>query len=381
MSQKQTVLDFIQNLNGSSNYSKKEVVELFMKENPSFNEGNVKFYVNHAEKDLNYKFNTDPKLKIIVPSISLSKQVDSTFKEFEEVTIDLDNIDKSKFIPLRSDTGFDMIASKRNGVMMGTTYMITGESGAGKTTVATNIGDYIKQVDPTKTIGFISGEMDQLDWTEECLDNPRLCVYKPIFLLDYIDASNYIDVLKRALREYDYCVVDSFEVILDQIKEIYGWTGKKAESELIKLCREAAAEKNNCLMVIQQYTKGGTFVGSNKIKHLFTGLMFVMFDNVGDRYITFTKNRRGGHMVGKKLYFTKDKISGRLIFDKARLENDLAIKQHAESETSKIKEEDGEFDSIILGLAQAKEQKRLKELALNGDFSKSQQNTNTLISA
>tara|TARA_R110000868_G_scaffold25738_1_gene100076 strand:- start:1131 stop:1583 length:453 start_codon:yes stop_codon:yes gene_type:complete len=55
---------------------------------------------------------------------------------------------------------------------------------------------------------------------------------------------------------------------------------------------------------IQQVTKGGTFVGSNRLKHMTTGMMEIRFVEEGDddRYITFAKNRRGN--VGKRMYFS-----------------------------------------------------------------------------
>ena len=63
-------------------------------------------------------------------------------------------------------------------------------------------------------------------------------------------------------------------------------------------------------MIIQQVTKGGTFVGSNKIKHMTTAMGHLKFDSDGQRFFHFSKNRRGGS--GNKLFFnlnSKNKVN------------------------------------------------------------------------
>ena len=60
---------------------------------------------------------------------------------------------------------------------------------------------------------------------------------------------------------------------------------------------------NSTFLIIQQVTKGGVFVGSNKIKHMTTAMGHLKFDD-GGRYLHFSKNRRGGN--GNKLYFNLD---------------------------------------------------------------------------
>lgn len=277
----------------------------------------------------------------------LERPMQSEPVPFLAETIDLENVDKSLFVPLKTGTAFDLIASKRGGVMKGTVYILSGESGAGKTTVATNIADYMKEQDPTLTDCFISAEMDKTDWTEECFDNPRLSKIPTIFLLNYLDAPNYVEVLIQGLTSYNFVILDSFEVVIDQLKDRFGWTAKKAETELLNILRAAAA-KGTTIFCIQQYTKGGTFVGSNKIKHLVTGMMFVMWDKDGDRYITFVKNRRGGHMVQKKLYYTKNIETGRLEFDRARFESEQALRNVKRAEAAKTLEDNGLLDQDLL---------------------------------
>ena len=314
------------------------------------------FPAKSTEKDLRGMFNyycTYDKESFKAPEVTLSELERPMLSEpvpYEAKKIDLHNVDKDLFVPLKTGTAFDLIASKRGGLMKGTVYILTGESGCGKTTIATNIGDYLQEVDPTITVGFISGEMDETDWTEECFDNPRLAEIPTVFLLNYLDAPNYMEVLMKGLTDFKYCILDSFEVVIDQLKDRFGWTAKKAETELLNMLRQAAS-KGVTIICIQQYTKGGTFVGSNKIKHLLTGMMFVMFDKDGDRYLIFTKNRRGGHMVKKKLYYTKNTTTGRLEFDAQRFQAEQAMLSVKRAENEEKLKEAGLLDDDLLSRA------------------------------
>jgi predicted ATP-dependent serine protease len=256
------------------------------------------------------------------------------------------NYDPKNIIPLKTNTAFDQLATKAGGIMLYTVNMVTGESGAGKTTVCTNLADYLKEVNPEIEPTFISGEMDQTDWIVECADNPRLLDLNTVFLLDYLDAPNYVDLLKQALSSSKCIIVDSFEVILDQLKEVGGYTAKKAEAELIKILRQSAAE-GRCLLVIQQYTKSGTYVGSTKIKHLTTSMIYVMFDKDGQRYVIFTKNRRNGSMVNRRLYFTKNRETGRVEFDGMRFSNENQAYEFKESEKHRLLEESLAFEMTM----------------------------------
>jgi predicted ATP-dependent serine protease len=259
-------------------------------------------------------------------------------------------IDPRVLVPMRTNTPFDILASKRVGLARSTVYMLTGESGAGKTAIATNIAEYIKDADPTATAGFISGEMDKIDWFEECSDNPLLKRLNVTYLLDFVEAKNFLEILITAMMKYDYVILDSIESVLDIIKDVTGYSSKKAERLLIDMMRKATLEKCSTIMAIQQYTKGGSYVGSTKLKHMTTGLIFVRFDKSGGRYLEFDKNRRCGGMIKKRLYYSKNKETGRIEFDTKRFEDQQTMDIANDDHIREIKEQGNKFDQILESL-------------------------------
>ena len=277
--------------------------------------------------------------------------------DFEAVEVDMNTleVDEKVLEVFRTNTAYDKIASKSNGVKRATVNIITGESGAGKTTLATNVATLVKKTsieeainealtrekskgnfnatfdnviyDNSKVVnaGFVSGEMNRIDWFEECHDNQTLKMLPVLFVQDieHFEGNKFLKALSKMLSKYEFCVVDSFEVLLDKIKEATGMNGKKAESWLITELARLSEKNYQTFLVLQQYTKDGSYVGSTKLKHNTTSMMYVMIDEDGQRYCTFDKNRRGGHMINKRLYFTKSRETGMLQFNEAEFEMEM----------------------------------------------------------
>ena len=114
-------------------------------------------------------------------------------------------------------------------------------------------------------------------------------------------------VLRTALKEgYDCVLVDSMAEVADMYTDFFGGTNKSNQGKLLQLFEEHnlgnnEAKINTSFLIIQQVTKGGMFVGSNKLKHMTTGMLHMKFSDEG-RYLHFSKNRRGGN--GNKLFFS-----------------------------------------------------------------------------
>ena len=82
---------------------------------------------------------------------------------------------------------------------------------------------------------------------------------------------------------------------------------KNAETKILNILEQHNQGNNQnkfntSFMLIQQVTKGGEFAGSNRFKHMLTGMAHMKFNADGDRKIYFSKNRRGGEM--NALYFS-----------------------------------------------------------------------------
>ena len=121
-----------------------------------------------------------------------------------------------------------------------------------------------------------------------------------LFMGDYNEVNPDV-VLRTALKEgYDLVLVDSMAEVADMYTDYFGGTNKSNQGRLLSLFEEHNLGNNDdklntAFLIIQQVTKGGTFVGSNKIKHMTTAMGHLKFDSEGQRFFHFSKNRRGGN--------------------------------------------------------------------------------------
>ena len=97
-------------------------------------------------------------------------------------------------------------------------------------------------------------------------------------------------------------------------------------------------------VTILQLSKGGQFVGSNKLKHMTTSMMHLDWEGGenGRRYLEFSKNRVGA--VNKKLYFN---FSEGVTFNEARFETDIANDELLAEEAKQLESEGSAFDRIF----------------------------------
>ena len=236
------------------------------------------------------------------------KNVETPQMKLNVKTVKMDdlNFNKKLFTPMRTKTKVDQFFSSDKGVMPGTNVVITGDPGVGKTTVLLDILADLQQ--NGKKCLFISGEMNAIDMVGYVRRFPKFGALDILFMGDYAEVNPDV-VLRTALKEgYDCVLIDSLAEISDNYVDYFGGTGKSNTNRILQLLDEHNqahndAGINTCFLVIQQVTKGGTFVGSNKIKHMTTAMGHLKFDEMG-RYFHFSKNRRGGN--GNKLYFNLD---------------------------------------------------------------------------
>ena len=211
------------------------------------------------------------------------------------------------FVPMKTNKKIDNLLSTEGGIMKGTNVAFVGDPGVGKTTI---LLDMLADMQSTghKTL-FISGEMNQIDMVGMVKRFPKFGGLPILFMGDWIEKDPLV-ILKSILSEgWDSVLIDSFAELAVAIVDFHGGTMKNAETKILNLLeRHNKAENrsniNTAFMLIQQVTKGGEFAGSNRFKHMLTGMAHMKFNNEGGRCIFFSKNRRGGEM--NKLFFSLD---------------------------------------------------------------------------
>ena len=225
------------------------------------------------------------------------KPVVSTMADFK--------YDTSLFTPMPTGKKVDSLFSSEGGLMKGTNYAFVGDPGVGKTTV---LLDMLADMQAKgQNVLFVSGEMNRIDMVGYVKRYPKFNNVPILFMGDYIENDPLV-ILESVLSEgYDVVLVDSFVEVAVAVVDYHGGTMKNAETKILNLLEkhnqaENRNKVNTAFMLIQQVTKGGNFAGSNRFKHMLTGMAHMKFDSDGGRAIFFSKNRRGGEM--NKLFFS-----------------------------------------------------------------------------
>ena len=202
------------------------------------------------------------------------------------------------FRPMKTGRSIDTHFSSEGGLMRGTNYAIVGDPGVGKSTVMLDmLADLQKK---GQKVLFISGEMNSIDMYGYVKRYPKFGEVPILFLGDYIE-DNCLEVLDTILSEgWDAVLVDSMAEVCNAVADSSKayMSSKKAESEVLNLFEkhnkgENKGNKNTAFLIIQQVTKQGNFAGSNRFKHMMTGMAHLKFAD-GQRIFYFSKNRRGG---------------------------------------------------------------------------------------
>ena len=238
----------------------------------------------------------------------MSQLKNSQVKRFKPVVTTMADFtyDKSLFKPMRTGKKMDNLFSSEGGLMKGTNYGFVGDPGVGKTTVLLDI--LADQHKKGNKVLFISGEMNRIDMVGYVKRYPKFNKLPILFMGDYTDNDPLV-VLQAVLSEgYDVVLIDSFAEVAVAVVDYHGGTMKSAETKILNVLEkhnqaENRSKANTSFMIIQQVTKEGKFAGSNRFKHMLTGMAHMQFDRQTEgRFIYFSKNRRGGEM--NKLFFS-----------------------------------------------------------------------------
>jgi len=238
-------------------------------------------------------------------------------EQMSHVTIDFSqigklkdlHIDKKMMEQMESGTVLDLLISHEGGMPCASNLMCIGDPGVGKTTVLLDFLAMVQLKNPTRKCLFISGEMGKKQMYKYTQRYPQFGYVDTLFVSDY-SQHNAKHMVEQVLNlGWDLVLIDSTAEIIDDVRTDMGWDRKTAESWLVDVCTQNNKGNNKenkytSFLLIQQVTKAGMFVGSNKLKHLTDGMMEMRRESNrdgGGTYMEFTKNRNGG--VSNKLYF------------------------------------------------------------------------------
>lgn len=265
------------------------------------------------------------------------------------------SFDAKLFETFDTHTFMDELLSCHGGLPRGVNYMIIGDPGVGKTTIILDMLANMQKNYPSARILFISAEMNEIDLTVYVERYPKFNKLNILFVEpDYECNTHNWDVIKDEIEKgWDIVAIDSFYELQGIIKDEEDIRMRDAENLLLQLIKKQNKAHNerqlNCtFLTIQQVTKSGNFIGSNRLKHSITAMMELRLENpkniYSERYVTFSKHRRGD--VGVKLFYNLSS-TGDVSFDEKRFELDKQIKHIQHKVSSQIRDFADDFDKLF----------------------------------
>jgi predicted ATP-dependent serine protease len=235
--------------------------------------------------------------------------------------------------------------------------MVIGDPGVGKTTIILDLLSDLSMYNSAKVL-FVSAEMNEIDLAIYVQRFPKFQNLDILFVEGEFEQEPHscrtLERLSAILDQgWDVVAIDSFYELQGIIKEEENITLKKAESLLLSLMKQQSKgvndrSVNTTFLTIQQVTKSGAFVGSNRLKHSITAMMELRLENpkniYSDRYAVFTKHRRGD--VGVRLYYDLG-ATGDVFYNEERYRNDQQIRRLQSNAANSIRNLADQFDLLF----------------------------------
>jgi predicted ATP-dependent serine protease len=229
----------------------------------------------------------------------------------------------------------------------GTVTIVIGESGVGKSTILLDALASIQAVNPDAKVLYVSSEMTKNDIGFYYRKTPAIGKVPTLLLMSHVKDGSLDQVIQDEFnRDYDIILLDSYQDVVVKLKEVKGWKSTYAESWLTNIMIDAAENNGAAIWAIQHMTKGGQYVGSTYLKHATTAMLEIMFDEAGQRYVEFSKNRRGGSAVGKRLYFRL--IEGDVVYDSNRFKETEELRDIEDKESMRQTDLSKKFEEIFV---------------------------------
>lgn len=261
------------------------------------------------------------------------------------------------FCNYMSGTVLDELLCSYKGLPKGVNYMIIGDPGVGKTTIILDLLANIRSFNPGVRVLFISAEMNEIDLAIYVQRFPKFQDLDILFVeagFDEESLTHNLETIKGILeRGWDIVAIDSFYELQGIIKDEEGLTLKKAESILLSLIKHQNKAANvrgvyTTFLTIQQVTKAGHFIGSNRLKHSITAMLELRLENpkniYSDRYAVFSKHRRGD--VGVRLYYDLS-VTGDVYYNEEKFEQDRKLRKLQSTASSSLRKFADQFDRIF----------------------------------
>lgn len=263
--------------------------------------------------------------------------------------------DSALFENFKSGTVLDELLCSYIGLPKGVNYMIIGDPGVGKTTIILDLIANIAQIQPRAKILFVSAEMTEIDLAIYVRRYPKFGNINIVFVeADFDGNTHHLKQIEDILQQgWDIVAIDSFYELQGIVKEEENITLRLAEAKLLSIIKQQnrainALNINTTFLTIQQVTKSGAFIGSNRLKHMITAMMELRLDNpkniYSDRYVVFSKHRRGD--VGVKLYYNLSS-TGNVSFDEVRYEQDKQLRRLQNDVSTQLRDFASQFDSLF----------------------------------
>lgn len=251
----------------------------------------------------------------------------------------------------------DELLCSYKGLPKGVNYMVIGDPGVGKTTIILDMLSDLSLYNSANVL-FVSAEMNEIDLAIYVQRFPKFQNLDILFVEGEFEQEPHscktLERLSKILGQgWDVVAIDSFYELQGIIKEEENITLKKAESLLLSLMKQQSKgvndrSVNTTFLTIQQVTKSGAFVGSNRLKHSITAMMELRLENpkniYSDRYAVFTKHRRGD--VGVRLYYDLG-ATGDVFYNEERYRNDQQIRRLQSNAANSIRNLADQFDLLF----------------------------------